>query len=160
MEKTAAYAVENGFTHFTTTNATSRWKDIQQVNTSGIKAAQDVDGVSYLAYNWQTDAMTKRKYEINANESFYKQEYCGCSYSLRDSNAFRVSEGLPEIVIGGGGVYHDPEADAEEESLKNVASFFEHTHSKETEEWRKAQRAMKQRRKDARSDSAGEINNW
>ena len=31
MERTAEYAADNGFTHFTTTNATSRWKDVAQV---------------------------------------------------------------------------------------------------------------------------------
>jgi len=129
------------------------------VNQSGITAAQGTEGVEYLIYDWQTDGMTQRKYQINADESFYKQEYCGCSYSLRDSNAFRKEQGIPEIVIGGGGVYHDPEADAEEESLENVASFFDHAHSEGTEEWREAKKAMKQRRKDAKSGSDAQ-NNW
>jgi predicted adenine nucleotide alpha hydrolase (AANH) superfamily ATPase len=31
MEVTAAYASEHGFPCFTTTNATSRWKDVKQV---------------------------------------------------------------------------------------------------------------------------------
>ena len=31
MERTALYAFENGFHYFTTTNATSRWKDVKQV---------------------------------------------------------------------------------------------------------------------------------
>lgn len=35
--------------------------------------------------DWQTDVMTERKYRINAEQHFYKQEYCGCSYSLRDT---------------------------------------------------------------------------
>ncbi len=28
------------------------------------------------------------------------QEYCGCIYSLRDSNKWRVAQGRPKIVIG------------------------------------------------------------
>ena len=39
LERTALYAYEHGFDCFTTTNATSRWKDEAQVNTSGMKAA-------------------------------------------------------------------------------------------------------------------------
>merc|ERR1712070_65243 len=108
MERTAAYAAKHGFTHFTTTNATSRWKDVAQVNRSGELAAKRYEGVDYLQYDWQTEAMTERKYEINAEQAFYKQEYCGCSFSLRDSNAYRRKEGIPDIVIGGGGVYSDP----------------------------------------------------
>ena len=37
MERTALYALDNGFRYFTTTNATSRWKDVKQVNESGIR---------------------------------------------------------------------------------------------------------------------------
>ena len=40
MERTALYAIENGFRYFTTTNATSRWKDVKQVNESGIKGTR------------------------------------------------------------------------------------------------------------------------
>ena len=39
MERTALHAFENGFSWFTTTNATSRWKDVEQVNSSGRRAA-------------------------------------------------------------------------------------------------------------------------
>jgi len=39
--------------------------------------------------------------KISANEKFYKQEYCGCSYSLRDSNEWRAANGIPKIRIGG-----------------------------------------------------------
>ena len=47
MEVTAAYAARHGFPCFTTTNATSRWKDVQQVNDSGIRAANGHEGVEY-----------------------------------------------------------------------------------------------------------------
>lgn len=93
MEVTAAYAAANGFVCFTTTNATSRWKDINQVNTAGLLAASHYEGLDYWVYDWQTDSMTMRKYEISVGEKFYKQEYCGCAYSLRDSNIWRKQQG-------------------------------------------------------------------
>jgi predicted adenine nucleotide alpha hydrolase (AANH) superfamily ATPase len=34
--------------------------------------------VSTLQRDWQTEAMSQRKYKINADRRFYKQEYCGC----------------------------------------------------------------------------------
>ena len=34
--------------------------------------------VSTLQRDWQTEAMSQRKYKINADHRFYKQEYCGC----------------------------------------------------------------------------------
>ena len=101
MERTALYAYENGFKYFTTTNATSRWKDVNQVNDSGRKAAlkyQD-NNIQYWEYNWQTNNMTKLKYEISVKEKFYKQEYCGCTYSLRDTNLYRLENNLLPIHI-------------------------------------------------------------
>jgi len=68
------YAHENGFDCFTTTNATSRWKDQEQVNSSGFRAAAKYNFMPYFwKYDWQTDAMTERKYRINAEQRFYKQ---------------------------------------------------------------------------------------
>jgi predicted adenine nucleotide alpha hydrolase (AANH) superfamily ATPase len=47
--------------------------------------------------------------EISKRERFYQQEYCGCIYSLRDTNAHRVAQGREEIRIGE--VYYgDPQA--------------------------------------------------
>ena len=98
-----------------------------QVNKSGLKAAARYDFTPYYwVYDWQTDAMTRRKYEINAGMRFYKQEYCGCSFSLRDNNLYRKQHGQPPVRIGGeeAGVgsryYVDPEADAAEESQDEV----------------------------------------
>jgi hypothetical protein len=72
----------------------------------------------------------RRKYQISADNRFYKQEYCGCIYSLRDSNIYRKNAGIPAVKIGGSeaglGTRHfeDPEADAEEENQDVVDDFF------------------------------------
>ena len=156
MEKTAAHAREHGFKYFTTTNATSRWKDQDQVNDSGFHAAEPYGGaVEFLAYDWQTERMTQRKYKINADQAFYKQEYCGCSFSLRDTNNYRKKEGLAPVRIGGGGVYSDPEADAEEESLEAVQTFFDDADSQAAHQWRTQKATFRQRRKTGAADD-----NW
>jgi hypothetical protein len=38
--------------------------------------------------------------EISKREHFYQQEYCGCVYSLRDTNAWRREKGREAIKIG------------------------------------------------------------
>jgi hypothetical protein len=38
--------------------------------------------------------------EISKRENFYQQEYCGCVYSLRDSNQHRVAMGRERIKLG------------------------------------------------------------
>ncbi|OQR97412.1 hypothetical protein THRCLA_06977 [Thraustotheca clavata] len=134
MEVTAAYAAEHGFSYFTTTNATSRWKDEHQVNLSGVRAAllYKDKGVplKFWVYNWRTDAMTRRKYQVSVDEKFYKQEYCGCSYSLRDSNIWRAQQGIPKVKIGGDTAglgtryFENVDADEAEESQQVVDAFF------------------------------------
>ena len=155
LERTALYAFENGFDSFTTTNATSRWKDEAQVNASGMKAASKYPGVEYWLSDWQGEEMTARKYKINAEQRFYKQEYCGCSYSLRDSNHWRSKQGMPPVQVGGDSYYSDPAADEQEEAVEVVESFFSDSATFE-EELKKTYAA---RRKDARR-SDGRANNW
>ena len=38
--------------------------------------------------------------EISKREEFYQQEYCGCVYSLRDTNRHRQSQGRERIALG------------------------------------------------------------
>jgi epoxyqueuosine reductase len=38
--------------------------------------------------------------EISKREGFYQQEYCGCAYSLRDTNQHRMANGREVIRIG------------------------------------------------------------
>ena len=65
MERTALYAYEHGFDAVATTNATSRWKDANQVDGSGYRAVEPYsDKLVYWRYNWQSDEMTLRKYQV------------------------------------------------------------------------------------------------
>jgi predicted adenine nucleotide alpha hydrolase (AANH) superfamily ATPase len=38
--------------------------------------------------------------EISKREEFYQQEYCGCVYSLRDTNIHRRDQGRSPVVLG------------------------------------------------------------
>jgi len=113
-------------------------------------------------YDWQTEAMTRRKYEINAQMRFYKQEYCGCSYSLRDNNLYRKMHGQPPVRIGGeeAGVgsryYVDPEADAAEESQEEVDAFFASAESG----FDNNTRVLQGRRRSESTEGGVEKNNW
>jgi hypothetical protein len=100
FERTALYAFENGFTTISSSLGISRWKDMDQINDCGIRAAKNYEGISYWTYNWRKEGGGARMYEIAKREEFYKQEYCGCIFSLRDSNAWRVKNGREEIKIG------------------------------------------------------------
>ncbi len=172
MERAALYAHEHGFHAIATTNSTSRWKDSKQVDDSGLRAAKRYDGLSYWKYNWQSDEMTMRKYEISANEKFYKQEYCGCSYSLRDSNEWRKANGIPKIQIGGetAGLgeryFSNALVDAAEESQEVVDEFFAQANDlakagRDIKERKKSLKVYENRRKSEANDGRVEgLNNW
>ncbi len=100
FERTALHAYENGFTTITSSLGISRWKNMDQINDCGIRAASHYEGVDYWTYNWRKEGGAARMYEIAKREEFYKQEYCGCIFSLRDSNEWRVKNGREEIKIG------------------------------------------------------------
>ena len=100
FEQTAAYAVENGFKIFTSCLGISRWKDMDQINACGVRAASRYPDLEYWQFNWRKQGGSQRMYEIAKREGFYKQEYCGCVYSLRDTNTWRQANGKPKIHIG------------------------------------------------------------
>ena len=100
FERTALYAAENNFKIITSSLGISRWKNMEQINDCGIRAAGHYDGITYWTYNWRKEGGGARMYEIAKREEFYKQEYCGCIFSLRDSNDWRVKTGREEIKIG------------------------------------------------------------
>ena len=100
FEKSALFAQENDFKIFTSSLGLSRWKDMNQINQCGIRAASRYPGVIYWTYNWRKDGGSARMYEIAKREEFYKQEYCGCVYSLRDSNLWRIQHGRDKINKG------------------------------------------------------------
>ena len=99
-ERTALYAHENGFPIITSSLGISRWKDMNQINGCGERAAARYPDVTYWDYNWRKGGGANRMIEISKRENFYQQEYCGCIYSLRDSNEWREKNGREKIVIG------------------------------------------------------------
>lgn len=100
FERTALYAFEHGFPVISSSLGISRWKDMNQINTSGIKAASHYPNIEYWTYNWRKNGGSERMYHIAKREEFYKQEYCGCVYSMRDTNQWRKDTGRERIKIG------------------------------------------------------------
>lgn len=100
FERSALFAYENHYDTFATTLGISRWKDLEQINTSGLKAANRYNDLTFWDFNWRKQGGSARMLEISKQEKFYKQEYCGCVYSLRDTNRWRKSQGREIIKRG------------------------------------------------------------
>jgi len=100
FERTALWAYEHGFKVIVSSLGLSRWKDMDQINGCGVRAASRYKDMIYWTYNWRKKGGSARMYEISKREEFYQQEYCGCVYSLRDTNLYRVKKGLERIEMG------------------------------------------------------------
>ncbi len=90
LEATARKAQELGIPFFATTLASSRWKNLEQINEAGEKATPPAplsEGekgekeVRFWAQNWRKDGLQERRNELLKEYGFYNQTYCGCEYS-------------------------------------------------------------------------------
>lgn len=98
LESTAAYAATHGFNLFATALGISRWKDLAQVNEAGLAAAQKYPAVAFWPYNWRKQGGSQRMVAVTRRENFYRQPYCGCVYSLHETNRRLQQQGRPPIV--------------------------------------------------------------
>ena len=73
---------------------------MDQINGSGLRAAARYPKINYWTYNWRKRGGSQRMIEISKDEQFYQQEYCGCVYSLRDTNRYRKEKQRPIIERG------------------------------------------------------------
>ena len=100
FEHTALYASEHGFSVICSSLGISRWKDLAQVTASGERAAARYPGMRYWTHPWRKQGGSERTLEVSRREAFYKQQYCGCVYSLRDANTWRAQNGRARIKPG------------------------------------------------------------
>ena len=84
---TAKKAQELGIEYFATTLASSRWKNLEQINAAGQAAALMANGeepkanVQFWAQNWRKDGLQERRNALLKEYGFYNQLYCGCEFS-------------------------------------------------------------------------------
>jgi predicted adenine nucleotide alpha hydrolase (AANH) superfamily ATPase len=79
----AKYAAEHGFYSFATTLASSRWKNLSQIEQAGNDAASLFKGLTFIANNWRKGGLTERRNELIRRYGFYNQLFCGCEFSHR-----------------------------------------------------------------------------
>ena len=90
MLATAKKAQELGIPYFATTLASSRWKNLEQINAAGERAAKDVRckmlDVHFWAQNWRKDGLQERRNALLKEYGFYNQQYCGCEFSMHSKS--------------------------------------------------------------------------
>ncbi|MBQ8028200.1 MAG: epoxyqueuosine reductase QueH [Clostridia bacterium] len=83
LKKTAELAKEKGFDYFTTSLSISPLKNAEKINEIGEKIAEET-GVSHLPSDFKKKNGYKRSIELSKEYQLYRQNYCGCVYSVRD----------------------------------------------------------------------------
>ncbi len=82
IKRVMEYAKENGFSAVACVLGVSRWKDLNQVNREAYRASIDT-GVPYIEIEGRKNGMQQRRIELIKEWNMYKQDYCGCVYSMR-----------------------------------------------------------------------------
>ncbi len=83
LTATAMQAAQLGIKVFATTLASSRWKNLEQINEAGLQAQADVPGTLFWAQNWRKGGLYERRNTLLKQYDFYNQLYCGCEFSMR-----------------------------------------------------------------------------
>ena len=87
MEKTAKFAKENNYDYFTTTLSISPHKIERWINEIGYDLENKYN-VKYLYSNFKKEDGYKHSIELSKEYNLYRQDYCGCKYSLEERNIY------------------------------------------------------------------------
>ncbi len=77
-------------------SASSRWKNIRQIDMAGHIAVEDCPDVEWWEQNWRKGGLQMRRNELLHINDFYNQLYCGCEFSLASSSAMNKETNDPE----------------------------------------------------------------
>ena len=83
LEKSFEYAKENNFDYFCTTLSISPFKDAEKINRIGKELSSEK--TKWLPSDFKKNSGFKRSLELSRKYSLYRQDYCGCVYSMKNS---------------------------------------------------------------------------
>ena len=83
LEESARAARDGGFDYFTTTLSISPMKNARKLNEIGQRTGEKY-GVKYLVSDFKKKNGYKRSIELSREFGLYRQDYCGCEFSLAE----------------------------------------------------------------------------
>ncbi|MDD5398955.1 MAG: epoxyqueuosine reductase QueH [Dehalococcoidia bacterium] len=81
LEKTFGFLLETGADAFTSTLTISPHKQAAEINRIGV----EIGGEHFMARDFKKKDGFKRSMEMARSWELYRQNYCGCVYSMRDT---------------------------------------------------------------------------
>ena len=97
MEEAAKKAAEMGADYFSTTLSISPHKNAQWINEIGEKLA-DKYGVKHLPSDFKKKGGYLRSIALSEEYHLYRQDYCGCVFSKRDSEVPKQTNSVIKIA--------------------------------------------------------------
>ena len=91
LKEAARLAGEGGFDYFATTLTISPLKDAARLNRIGEELGAEY-GVKYLASDFKKKNGYKRSTELSREYGLYRQDYCGCVFSMREREREREKQ--------------------------------------------------------------------
>ena len=83
MEYTAKVAKKLNYDYFTTTLSVSPYKNSDYINEIGANLETKYQ-INYLYSNFKKQEGYKKSIELSKKYDLYRQDYCGCAYSLKE----------------------------------------------------------------------------
>lgn len=83
LEKTAKLASVNNFDYFCTTLTVSPYKNSQVINNIG-KELMNIYNIKWLYSDFKKEEGYKHSIALSKQYNLYRQDYCGCIYSIRN----------------------------------------------------------------------------
>lgn len=84
LRKTAEVCKNGGYDYFCTTLTISPMKNAEKLNTIGKQIANEME-LSYLPSDFKKKNGYKRSIELSKEYNLYRQNYCGCGFSYKES---------------------------------------------------------------------------
>lgn len=84
LRQTAKFAKENGYPYFSTSLTISPHKSYKVISEIGNKLAEEFS-ISYVDVDFKKNDGFKKSLEISKEYNLFRQNYCGCKYSIRKS---------------------------------------------------------------------------
>ena len=88
LSEAARQAAAGGFDYFTTTLSISPMKNAQKLNEIGVRLGNEY-GVEYLVSDFKKKNGYKRSIELSKEYGLYRQDYCGCEFSMKERESVR-----------------------------------------------------------------------
>jgi len=89
MDVAAKYAKENKFDIWSSSLTFGRNKKSDVINPIGL-SLQEKYGVEYYVEDWKKRGRQERSNQLVCDMNIYRQDYCGCAYSLRDKKLWEA----------------------------------------------------------------------